>query len=242
MFKMFKKNFHVFILALLLTFSFIEAVPVLADPPVCEEIQVDRRRVLCKRDYDSRKLERDLTSLKKSGHSPLKARGILGELYARDTLETKTKYVSLFTYFQRMGCTIQEELRDGADRGLDDIFVILTKEGRVNRGRKPLFLEAKYSSQCSLKLQQTRTLCQQLSLQWLMSNVRGTQERVVGGARLCFDDKNTLTVRPCSACRGRFEHEMKWIKKMLDAQRFNRAASLLCPDGKLRVYHVIAAE
>lgn len=239
---MFKKQIQVLILLFNLGFGLIPSLSVWADPQVCETIQVDRRRVLCRKQYDADQLQKQEQGLKRRGFSSLKARGVLGEFYARHALEKETSYVSLMTYFRSMGCDVQESLRDGADRGLDDVFVVLRQDGRIDRRKSPLFLEAKFSANCSLKLSDTTTLCQQLSFQWISHHVRGTQRRVIDAAQLCFDGKNVVSVRPCSLCYQEFLSEMNWIQKMLNAQRFHRAASLLCPDGSLKVYKVVNAD
>ena len=239
---MFRKQIQLLILIFNLGFGLIPSLSVWADPQVCETIQVDRRRIMCRQQYDVNQLKRDELRWKKQGFSEKKARGILGEDYARDAIESQTTYVSLFTHFQDMGCQVQESLRDGADRGLDDIFVVLSKSGRIDRRMKPLFLEAKYSSSCMLTLSNTNTLCQQLSVQWLSHHVKGTKKRVIDGAQICYGNQNQVTVHPCTLCYRDFLSEIEWVGKMLHEQRFDRAASLLCPNGSLKVYNVVNAD
>ena len=239
---MFRKQIQIFILVFNLGFGLIPSLSVWADPPVCETIQVDRRRVLYRKQYEAVQLKRQEQGLQRSGHSSLKARGVLGEIYARDAIESQTNYVSLFTHFKAMGCQVEDNLRDGADRGLDDIFVVLRQDGRIDRRMRPLFLEAKYSSNCTLTLSKTSTLCQQLSVQWLTHHVRGTRDRTIDGAQICYGNQNALSVYPCELCYRDFLGEIEWIAQMLNEQRFDRAASLLCPDGSLKVYNVLNAD
>lgn len=239
---MFKKQIQVLILLFNLGFGLIPSLSVWADPQVCETIQVDRRRVLCRKQYDADQLKQDERHWIRQGFSEKKALGILGEDYARIAIESQTTYVSLFTYFQKMGCQVQESLRDGADRGLDDVFVVLRQDSRIDRRMRPLFLEAKYSTSCTLTLSKTSTLCQQLSVQWLDHHVKGTRQRVIDGAQICYGNQNALSVHPCTTCYRDFLSEIEWVAKMLNDQRFDRAASLLCPDGSLKVYNVVNAD
>lgn len=74
--------------------------------------------------------------------------------------------------FRNMNCHVEEYIRDNADRGLDDIFVVLKDDGWIDQRYHPIFHEAKYDGQCQLKLKRTATLCTQLSFQWLDGNLK----------------------------------------------------------------------
>jgi hypothetical protein len=228
-----------FFSCLLIFFSiFIHVTPLFAPPEVCELVEVDRRKVWCRSKYTEAQLKKDFSALKKGGFNSKKAVGVLGEMYARDTIEKNTQYVSITTLFEKMGCKVTQHIRDGADRGIDDIYVVAASDGTINRNYNPIFHEAKFDGKCKLKLATTKTLCQQLSKQWLMHHIKGTQKRVKAGATLCFDDQNSFTIRPCSKCYGTFLQDMSWLFTMLKEQRFHRTASVLCPNGELSVYNV----
>lgn len=235
---MFTKKLKIFSYLLIFFSFFIHATPLFAPPEVCELIEVDRRRVWCRSKYGVAQFQKDLATLKKSGFSPNKAAGVLGERYARDTIEKKTQYISIATLFSKMGCKVARHIRDGADRGIDDIFVVASQDGTINRNYNPIFHEAKFDGKCKLRLATTGTLCKQLSKQWLTHHIKGTQRRAKVGAQLCFDDKNSLTVKPCSKCYKTFLECMSWLFTMLQEERFHRTASVLCPNGDLKVYHV----
>jgi hypothetical protein len=223
---------------LLIFFSiFIHVTPLFAPPEVCELVEVDRRRVWCKSKYSVTEMKKNFDALKRKGYNSKKAVGVLGERYARNTIERDTQYVSITTLFDKMGCTVTQHIRDGADRGIDDIFVVRAADGTINRNYNPIFHEAKFDGKCKLKLATTKTLCQQLSKQWLMHHVKGTQKRAKAGAELCFGDRNSFTIKPCSKCYGTFLDDMGWLFTMLKEKRFHRTASVLCPNGQLSVYH-----
>lgn len=230
------RNLRALFYLLLFLSSLIHVTPLLAPPSLCEEIQVDRRQVICRQEYDVSELGKELSTLQQRGYSATKAVGRIGELCARQTIEAKTEYVSISTLFRKMGCQVENHIRDGADRGIDDIFVVAAANGRINRNFNPLFHEAKFSKKCKLRLASTKTICQQLSEEWLTHHVRGIQERV--GARLCFDNKNEFVIQSCTTCNTAFLQDMEWIFEMLNTGRFHRNASVLCPDGKLAVYRV----
>jgi len=236
------RNLKTTIYSLIFFSIFLQVGPLFAPPSDCEDVQVDRRRVVCKSNYDPGVLGEDFKYFKQRGLSQTKALGKLGELYARDTIERDTKYISIVTLFRKMGCNVENDIHDGADRGIDDIFVVATADGRINRNHNPIFHEAKFDGNCSLKLRKTTTICQQLSKQWLTYHVKGAQKRAIAGARLCFNDKNTLTVMPCQTCKTTFINDMDWLFDMLNEQRFHRTASVLCPNGQLKVYKVISKE
>mgnify|MGYP001395001052 CR=1 FL=1 len=239
---MLNKNFKALIYSFILFSTFIQVAPLFALPPVCEEIQVDRRRIWCKSNYDVAGMNENFTTLQQRGYTPKKALGVLGELYARKTIEENTKYISIITLFKKMGCHVENDIRDGADRGVDDIFVVPTIDGRINQNFNPIFHEAKFNGNCQLKLAKTKTICQQLSMQWLNYHIQGTQQRVIGGASLCFDNKNEVIIKSCATCKSTFLDDMNWIFDMLNEHRFYRTASVLCSDGQLNVYNVISKE
>lgn len=230
------RNLRALFSSLIFLSSLIHVTPLFAPPSLCEEIRVDRRQVMCRQEYDVSEIRKEFSTLLQRGYSATKAVGRIGELCARETIEEQTEYISIVTLFRKMGCHVENHIRDGADRGIDDIFVVAAANGTINRNFNPLFHEAKFSENCELRLASTKTICQQLSEEWLTHHVRGIQERM--GASLCFDDKNEFVIQSCKTCKTAFLQDMRWIFKMLNAGRFHRSASVLCPDGKLAVYRV----
>jgi len=188
--------------------------------------------------FDSYLKENSLTQKKLPSK---KVKGILGEVAARDVIERKLSshqrnLVSITTMFRKQGCVAIDFLRDNADRGIDDIFVVLRADGWIDRNFKPVFHEAKFDGNCKLRLSKTSTLCEQLSVQWLKGNLQKANTRS-NTASLCLRGKEIMA-QSCEDCRKSFQDNVKWLKEMVEGGYFYRTASVLCTDGTLSVYTV----
>lgn len=163
-----------------------------------------------------------------------KAKGVVGEKQARDRIEksSRMRRVSLFTYFDKMGCDITPLIRGKGDQGLDDIFVTLDGNGRINRKVSPIFHEAKYSGRCQFLLNHTATICDQLSISWIQYNLDAAT------VKFQFPDDNGVQVRSCAKCNQQFLRDIAWIKTQFEAGNFSRTASVLCANGNLKFYEV----
>ncbi|MBS0272521.1 MAG: hypothetical protein JSR85_07745 [Proteobacteria bacterium] len=210
----------------------------------CEIIEVDRRYpahiASFKPSYVRRLTQEEMERRKVS---ETKAKGIVGEKLSRFVIESDIrlgdqKLVSMFTYFENMGCNITPYLRSNADQGIDDVFVVLTKDGRINRSYNPLFHEAKYNGSCNLRLSTTKTICDQLSFQWIEHNLKKAHKRIITGGDICFGTRNGAKITPCFSCKTQFQEEFSWLASKLNAGHFHRTASVLCADGQLKIYNV----
>lgn|GEM_PF-2770349 len=205
----------------------------------CELIEVDKSKPFIRKTLPSQYLKNQLSAIPKQ-YSQRKRMGILGEVTARDVIEAKNwngkRYVSIITMFDNMNCEVTPYLRDNADRGIDDIFVVVRKDGWIDQRYHPIFHESKYDGGCNLKLKNTLTLCSQLSFQWLNRNLEKAYERTTR-ANLCFGNTKFL-ITSCTTCKTAFQENIIWLKNRLENRIFNRTASLLCPNGQLSIYKV----
>lgn len=232
-------SFVVALTILISSFSYVQATN-----GKCEIIEVDKSKPIAQFHYKKSFVESLIRQEQKNYNLTLKkAKGKVGEFLAKNVIEDGkveklAGYVSITTMFENRGCTIQEILRSKADQGIDDIFVVLRTDGWIDQRYAPIFHEAKYDSNCSLKLKNTVTLCQQLSFQWLDRNLKKVQNRTSKNAQVCFNDHNALVIQSCTECVDKFTKNIKWLYKMLTNGKFYRTASLLCADGTLRIYNV----
>lgn len=211
----------------------------------CEEVEVNLKSPLHHQVLSSSAIKETIRHVQKTRELTLpKAKGVVGELVAKKAIESgKLTYanqiplVSITTMFSQKGCEVIPYLRDNADRGIDDIFVVLKKDGWINKNYPPLFHESKYDTKCDLKLRPTKTLCDQLSLQWLTGNLAKAQKRT-RRAKLCFGEQSAFTIEACKDCKTNFQENMVWLESMLNQGKFNRTASLLCSDGNFNIYKV----
>jgi hypothetical protein len=206
-----------------------------AAPQRCERLEHEHLPILSTRlnpKVIANKVREEQANNKKYTES--KAKGVVGEKQARDRVETSSRMrrVSLFTYFENMGCDIKSYIRGKGDQGLDDIFVTLDGNGRINRKVGPIFHEAKYNGRCQLLLNHTATICDQLSTPWIQHNLKTTT------VEFQFPDNNDIKVRSCSKCNQQFLRDIEWIKKQFETGNFNRTASVLCANGNLKFYEI----
>lgn len=170
-----------------------------------------------------------------------------GEIYL-SPLQQKTFYesglVSIVTIFQEMGCQVEPMLRDRGDRGIDDIFLVETynwgrRTWEIDWNHAPIFHESKYSTSCHLKLSKTKTMCQQMSIQWLTRNMNLTNIRT-GQAAICYGKNgHGLIIKSCEECRKVFQSLVVWLWRQLKAQKFYRTASVLCPESqRIDIYQI----
>jgi len=242
--KLTLKHFF-FILA---TFSFALCSSLALKPqPGCELIEIDQAHPFYTAHYRPREISEAIRNLQQRKHlTESKAKGVIGELAARDCMEKNIKYkgkplVSIFTLFSHNGCTVTPYLRSAADQGIDDIFVILNNDGKtINRNYNPIFHEAKFNGQCKLKLNVTETICSQLSFQWIDYHIGQAHQRAVTGLDICFGSHNKVEIKPCGSCERYFLEEASWLKDKLQSGSFHRTASVLCANGVLKLYEVDA--
>jgi hypothetical protein len=217
-----------------------------ASRDVCEYVEVDKSKPLHTVYFRPSDIERAIDRQQEINHLSLsKAKGSVGELLARSEIEKGAlllkgkKLVSITTMFRQQGCNVEKYLRDGADRGIDDIFVVLREDGWINKNYHPVFHEAKYNGKCNMRLATTKTLCDQLSFQWLDRNLRKVASRSSAvSTDFCLGDKNGIIIKSCSKCRTSFRENVKWLGDMLASGNFHRTASLLCAKGALNIYNV----
>lgn len=212
---------------------------------ICEFVEVDKSNPIYQAQYHYSFINEAIDSVKvKRGLTESKAKGVVGELWARYVIEggeipALKGYVSITTMFKNKGCTIQETLRSHADQGIDDIFVVLRSDGWINQNYNPVFHEAKFDGRCDLRLKDTKTLCGQLSFQWINGNLKKVNQRVdATGADICFDEHNEYEIQSCTSCRVEFKNNIEWLASKLKEGEFYRTISLLCADGNLRIYDV----
>lgn len=177
--------------------------------------------------------------------SESKIKGRLGELsaldyFARNSVMDK-KYVSLTNVFKDMGCEILSDyLKDGKDAGIDDIFVIQTgnRSGFTPDFRTtPIFHESKFSSRCQLILPDTKTMCQQMSFDWLTKNLDLAMDRYRKTERAKISIGNRIiNVQSCTQCSDSFKDTIKWLKRKVKSRKIIRTASVLCPNGEFTLY------
>ena len=232
-----KKFFNLTLRQWLIAFiSFAILAPSLeAIPQRCERLELEYIHHLSK-SFDQKKIDKDIKDLQKKDElTESKAKGVIGEKYARKHLEEKTrgKVISLFTYFESKGCNITQHIRGKGDQGLDDIFVTLNASGQINRKIAPIFHEAKYNGRCQLLLNETQTICDQLSNTWIQHNLNKTTT-----VKFCFPDNNNIKVRSCLKCDKQFSKDINWIIDQFEGGNYIRTASVLCVNGNLKFYKV----
>ncbi len=236
-----RTSFFAALIILISSFNYVQATS-----DVCEAIEVDKKSTpLVHKKYLPSYVNSLIQTEQARYHLTLaKAKGRVGELLARDIIErgylklSGKNVVSVTTMFQNKRCRIQEALRSEADQGIDDIFVVLRADGWIDQRYNPIFHESKYDGRCNLKLKDTRTLCGQLSVQWLDRNLKKVQSRSSANSWICFNEHNDFIVQSCTECTNEFKENISWLQSMLTTGSFHRTASLLCADGNLRIYNV----
>lgn len=105
----------------------------------CEVIEVDKKYPLYQTQFKASEVQYLIKEQRKLHNVEItKAKGIVGELLARQVIEERevkslAGYVSITTMFENQGCSIQKTLRSNADQGIDDIFVVLRQmDGLIN--------------------------------------------------------------------------------------------------------------
>lgn len=209
----------------------------------CEIVQVDKLNPIYTANLNPYHIKSQIELIKtERGLTASKAKGVVGELVARDIIEHAFTWpdgirrVSITTMFKNFGCQVEEYLRDHADRGIDDVFVVLRGDGWIDQRYNPVFHEAKYDGRCRIILKDTITLCEQLSVNWLNGNIHKAATRTK--ARICFDDQNEFIFQTCQFCKAKFQENIEWLGDMLENGIFYRTTSLLCSDGTFKIYNV----
>ncbi|MBX9806100.1 MAG: hypothetical protein K2Y18_10205 [Alphaproteobacteria bacterium] len=208
----------------------------------CEYVEVDRSKPIHVEQLSSQYIKGQWNSFPKK-LSLTKKKGLLGEVAAQDVIESLNwdgkRLVSITSMFKQQNCSVSSYFRDNADRGIDDIFVVVRADGWADQRFNPIFHESKFDGRCTLKLKDTETLCRQLSFQWIDGNLQKISSRT-DRAKLCFRT-SSLIARSCQSCKKEFQDTVVWLASMLKNGNFNRTASVLCSDGTFSLYEVNGA-
>ncbi|MDP3935573.1 MAG: hypothetical protein Q8Q56_01060 [Alphaproteobacteria bacterium] len=224
---------------IVLTYS----LPILSGAGSCRVIMPDEDNIIGKARYN-------LTSIKSSILAAQaterlieeKDKGIIGERAAVKYIHSHNvlghDYTSIRDVLTDLGCSIMEDaLRGAGNQGIDDIFVVTKMDETPNYSHKPLFHESKFSSSCRLVLPNTKTMCQQMSLEWLKTNMEDIAERATGQVEMCLGT-HILKVKSCEKCREDFQAIVRWLQSCIAAQYCYRTASVVCPDGNFILYQI----
>lgn len=235
------KNIYSFVVLSLLSFQ-ITSISF-----ACDVIIPGEDDIIAKTVFSKKEMESMLRTAKEIETSETKIKGRLGELAALHYFNTHEvfdqTYVNLRDVFGDMGCeVVSNYLKDEKDAGIDDIFVIQTGE---NSGLKPdfrtnpIFHESKFSSSCELRLPDTKTMCQQMSPEWLTKNLKlaSNRSRPTGQAKICMGN-HIIEVESCEECRENFDETIKWLLSKLRKRQIVRTASVLCPNGEFTLYRI----
>jgi hypothetical protein len=223
----------------------IYSLPILSGAERCSVIIPDESSIIGSTRYTPASIKGIFTAQVRNGLTETKAKGKVGELgaveYFRRNEVFGHVYVNLRNVLEKMGCEIIEDYLKGAgDRGVDDIFVIQTSERtgfRPDFRTRPIFHESKFSSSCKLILPDTKTMCQQMSLEWLKTNMKDIAERATGQVEMCLGT-HILKVRSCEKCREDFQAIVRWLQGCIGKQYCYRTASVVCPDGNFILYQI----
>lgn len=229
------------IAVILLTYS----LPILSGAGSCSVIMPAESNIIGSARYKPTSIKDILTAQRKEGLTETKAKGKVGELVAVEYFKSNEVlehvYVNLRDVLEKMGCEITEDyLKGPGDKGIDDIFVIQTGERtgfRPDFRTRPIFHESKFSSSCKLVLPDTQTMCQQMSLEWLKTNMEDVAKRATGQVEMCLD-AHILKVRSCEKCREDFQAIVRWLQGCIREQYCYRTASVVCPDGNFMLYQI----
>lgn len=191
--------------------------------------------------YMPASVTRAVGDYERQGHSKRVAKGLVGELVAEKEMQKSARLgdnplVSIRSIFEQNGCEVS--FRHSGDRGIDNVFVVQDpRTGWIDKRYNPVFHESKFRSDCRPRLSSTKTLSQQLSLDWLKANLSKAKIKT---DRMCmtFPSGNALTFKACSQCRATFRDQLSWLKGSLNAGSFFRTVSVLCPDGRFKVFNV----
>jgi len=215
----------------------------------CDEVFLSERAIATTQMLEPQQLKADIITTMFEGKEgkilPItKAKGQVAERETKRFFE-KGSVVSLVTFFEMRGCNMKGVFHNGADHGIDDIFVHLTPDRQhIDRHYKPLFVEAKYSEACRMQLAKTKTICTQLSKVWLGFHLDAMDERAqnlfkalnvfIGDSQWNINKTNGESF----SCSKAFFTEISWLQEQINSGFYLRAASLLCPDGYLSIYGV----
>lgn len=212
----------------------------------CDEVILSKSDIRAKKMLEPQQLEVDILTtmiVGKEGKflTVTKAKGQVAERETKRFFE-KGSVVSLVTFFEMRGCNMKGVFHDGADRGIDDIFVHLNQDRRtIDRRFNPLFVEAKYSKICRMELKETKTRCTQLSKVWLGFHLDAMNKRALN---VFIGDSQWNIIKTNGerfSCSKAFRREISWLQKQINSGVYSRKASLLCPDGYLSIYDVNSA-
>lgn len=142
--------------------------------------------------------------------------------------------MSIVTALNNIGCQASELYHDGSDQGIDDIFVVLRKDNRIDSRYSPYFHESKFDKGCQLKLKSTMQICKQLSIRWIGSNLKKAKKRTIKIHSKCTD----ISIKNCTECTDSFAKQLAWLQKKLETRQFSRTASLLCENGDFKIFSV----
>lgn len=229
------------IAAILLTYS----LSILLGADSCSVIMPNKSDIIGSARYTPARIKDIFTAQVRNGLTETEANGKVGELvaieYFRSNEVFQRVYVNLSDVLKKMGCDIVEDsLKGSGDTGIDDIFVIPTSERtgfRPDFRTRPIFHESKFSSSCKLVLPDTKTMCQQMSLEWLKANMEDIAERATGQAKMCWGS-HILKVKSCEKCREDFQEIVRWLQDCIDTQYCYRTASMVCPGGNFILYQI----
>jgi hypothetical protein len=145
---------------------------VVADGSSCRLITPGKSDIIGEGRYAASTVRSAIQAEREKGFTETKAKGIVGEFAAVGYIHSNDvfghRYTSIRDMLKDLGCTIvKDSLRGRGDTGIDDIFVVTKSDGTPNYSFKPLFHESKFSSSCALKLARTKTMCDQMSIDWL---------------------------------------------------------------------------
>jgi len=205
----------------------------------CDDVILSKSEIRARKMLEPQHLKKNIALLQKNGWSPTKAKGVAGEWETKRFFEEgPLGVVSLVTFFKTRGCDMTPIFHNGAGHGIDDIFVYLTQDGQhIDRRHKPIFVEAKYSEDCRIKLAKTKTICTQLSKVWLDFHLDALDKRILnismGDSLWRFKTKGKSFT-----CSDAFLNEVNWLRNQINSDFYSRKASLLCPDGYLVIYDV----
>jgi len=209
----------------------------------CDEVILSKSELRARKMLEPQELQMDIITTMFEGKegkflTVTKAKGQVAERETKRFFE-KGSVVSLITFFEMRGCNMKGVFHNGADQGIDDIFVHLSQDSRsIDRRYKPLFVEAKYSKDCRMKLAKTKTICTQLSKVWLGFHLDVMDKRTlnvfIGGSQW-----NVIKTKGEKfSCSKAFFTEISWLREQINSGFYSRNASLLCPDGYLSIYNV----
>lgn len=218
---MFKKFITIFSVLSLLTINQLSAVKI-ADNPF-----IDYK-------YPRGSVTRAIQDLEKRKYNKTAAKGLVGEIAAEQMMREKG-YISIRALFKMNGCNVS--FRHSGDQGIDNVYVVQSRNGWIDRRYKPIFHESKYRTNCRPRLASTKRISEQLSLDWLNQNLQKTTRKT---NQMCvsYPSGDKLELKACVNCRSTFKAHLGWLKESLESKSFKRSVSVLCPDGTFKAFFV----